>query len=132
MTMRMDWREAVMGSGAASQVRGVRMGSSLLRLSIVTGLLLSASTVVAKKEKGPVDEAVEKFRAAHERKKESPPGPIVLSADDCRSCPEKCCKFPPRIHKNFKIQNPKSKIQNSKFKIHNCPIPCQNICRNMP
>lgn len=60
------------------------MGSSLLRLSIVTGLLLSASTVVAKKEKGPVDEAVEKFRAAHERKKESPPGPIVLSADDCQ------------------------------------------------
>ena len=71
------------------------MGSSLLRLSIVTGLLLSASTVVAKKEKGPVDEAVEKFRAAHERKKESPPGPIVLSADDCQKFAKELLKAMP-------------------------------------
>lgn len=72
-----------MGSGAASLVRGLRMSSSLVRLTIVSGLLLSADSFAAK-TKGPVDEVVEKWKAAHERKKESPPGPIVLSADDCQ------------------------------------------------
>ena len=73
-----------MGSGAASQVRGIRMGSAVLRLTIASGLLLSADAAFAKKEKGPLDEMVEKWKAAHERKKDSPPGPIVVSADDCQ------------------------------------------------
>ena len=59
MTMRMYRREAVMDSGAASRVRGLRMSSYLVRLTIVSGLLLSADSFAAK-TKGPVDEVVEK------------------------------------------------------------------------
>jgi tetratricopeptide (TPR) repeat protein len=60
------------------------MGSSLIRLTIASGLLFSSGAVLAKKEKGPVDEVVDKWKAAHERKKESPPGPVVIPADDCQ------------------------------------------------
>lgn len=74
-----------MGSGAASQVLGVRMAKVVLRLTVASSLFLSAGVVWAKKEKGPLDGVVEKWKAAHERKKDSPPGPVVVSPGDCQS-----------------------------------------------
>lgn len=73
-----------MGSGAAKEVSGVSMVSTILRLTVASGLLFSAGSVWAKKEKGPLDEVVGKWQAAHERKKDSPPGPVVISPDDCQ------------------------------------------------
>ena len=60
------------------------MSSVLVRFTIASSLVFSVASAYAKKEKGPVDEVVDKWKAAHERKKESPPGPVIVSADDCQ------------------------------------------------
>ena len=47
--------------------------------------MLAAAPAQAKKEKGPLDEVVEKYNQAKLPQKDGPPGPVALSPDQCKS-----------------------------------------------
>lgn len=60
------------------------LGRVLAASSLVVALAFASDSQAAKKEKGPVDEAVERYQQARAPKKDGPPGPVVLSPDDCK------------------------------------------------
>lgn len=77
-------------------VNGARYGSDgakkrltlprvLMATAMVGALAAAPAPSYAKKEKGPLDEVVEKYNQAKIPKKDAPPGPVVLSPDECKS-----------------------------------------------
>lgn len=70
-------------------LRAVSKRRTRLLFAGVLGVSALAFTdaALAKKDekKGPVDEIVEKYKAAKTPKKDQPPGPVVLSPDDCKA-----------------------------------------------
>ncbi|MFO0574584.1 MAG: tetratricopeptide repeat protein [Polyangia bacterium] len=71
-------------SGGAKAALRLTIGRALAVSSLLTVLVGFEPLSYAKKEKGPLDEVVEKYQAARAPKKDGPPGPVTLSPDDCK------------------------------------------------
>lgn len=83
--MRVSLEQAApVTSTGRNVVRKLTLGRALAVASLATALLGFSPLALAKKEKGPIDEVVERYQQARAPKKEGPPGPVVLSADDCK------------------------------------------------
>ena len=58
---------------------------AMITASVLAAFIGSLGPALAKKEKGPLDDVIEKYNAARAPKKDGPPGPVALSPSDCQS-----------------------------------------------